>query len=123
MKILGVLINCNLDWHLHLKKASKSCHYSLSLLYPLRNVLSYDSRKLLATALTLSHLNYNSCVWYNCSSQNRKTIDTLIRNVARYVSCKGKHDSVSSEINTVLKWLNCKYRLQFEILKLAFPVS
>jgi hypothetical protein len=68
MKILGVIIDCNLDCQLHLKKVSRSCNYSLSLLYPLRSVLSYDSRKLLATALTLSHLNYNSCVWYNCSS-------------------------------------------------------
>jgi hypothetical protein len=29
---------------------------------------------------------------------------------------------VSYEINNVLRWLNCKHRLQFEILKLAFPV-
>jgi hypothetical protein len=78
MKILGVLIDCNLDWHLHLKRASEIRHHSLSLLYPLRSVFSYDSRKLLATALTLSHLNYNSCVWYNCSSQNRKSIDKYV---------------------------------------------
>jgi hypothetical protein len=82
--------------------------------------LSYESRKLLVSSLTLSHVYYVSSVWFNCSSKNRKTIDCKIRSAARYVLCRGKFDSISHELNYGLKWLTCKFRLRFEILKLAF---
>jgi hypothetical protein len=120
MKILGVMLDCNLKWDKHLSKINQSCNYSLSLLQPLRCVLSFSSRKLLISSLTLSHLHYVSSVWFNSSSNNRKAIDRLFRRAARFVLNKDKYDSVSNELNCGLKWLNCKNRWKFETLKLAF---
>jgi retron-type reverse transcriptase len=120
MKILGVMIDSNLKWDKHLSKITQSCNYSLSLLYPLRSVLSYSSRKLLISSLTLSHLHYVSSVWFNSSTTNRTAIDRISRRAAKFVLNKDKYDSVSNELNCELKWLNCKNRLKFETLKLAF---
>jgi hypothetical protein len=122
MKILGVIIDCHLNWNKHLAKVTRNCNYSLSQLYPLRSVLSFASRKTLVTALTISHLNYCSSIWMNCSSQNRQSVDCLLRRAARYVCCKDKFDPVSRDFNDVLQWLNCTNRMKFETLKLAFAM-
>jgi hypothetical protein len=98
MKILGVIIDSNLKWGKHLAKVSNSCNYSMSLLRPLRGVLSYTSKKLLISALTLSNLHYVSSVWFNYNSTSRKTINQIFRNCAKFVLCKNKYDSISSEL-------------------------
>jgi hypothetical protein len=120
MKILGVVIDSNLKWDKQLAKVSNSCNYSMSLLRPLRGVLSYTSKKLLISALTLSHLHYVSSVWFNCNSTSRKAINQIFRSCAKFVLCKNKYDSISSELTNELKWLNCNNRRKFETLKLAF---
>jgi hypothetical protein len=120
MKILGVMLDSNLKWDKHLSRINQSCNYSLSLLQPLRCVLSFSSRKLLISSLTLSHLQYVSTVWLNSCSNNRKAVDRLYRRAAKFVLNKDKYDSVSNELNRGLKWLNCKNRWKFETLKLAF---
>jgi hypothetical protein len=74
MKIVGVVIDCNLKGDMHLSKAGRNCNYSLSLLQPRRCLLSLESRKLLVTSLTLSNLYYVSCVWFNCSSKIGKLL-------------------------------------------------
>jgi hypothetical protein len=115
-KILGIMTDSNLKWDKHLSKITQSCNYSLSLLYPIRCVLSFSSRKLLISSLTLSHLYYVSSVWFNRSSNNQKEIDRMFRRAAKFVLKLNKFDSVSYELNCELKWLNCKNRLKFETL-------
>jgi hypothetical protein len=122
MKILGVLIDCHLNWNKHLAKVTRNCNYSLSQLYPLRSVLSFASRKTLAMALTISHLNYCSSIWMNCSSQNRQSVDCLLRRAARFVCSKDNFDPVSRDFTDNLEWLNCRNRTKFETLKLAFAM-
>jgi hypothetical protein len=119
---VGVVIDCNLKWDKRLAKISHDCNFSLSLLQTLRCLLLYERRKLLVSSLTLSHMYYVSCVWFNCCSMNRKAIDSKIRSAARCVLCREKFDSVCPDINNNLKWLNCKFRVRFEILKLAFHI-
>lgn len=36
--------------------------------------------------------------------------------------CKSKYDSIVDDLNCNLKWLNAKYRIKFESLKVAFNI-
>jgi hypothetical protein len=58
----------------------------------------------------------------NCPSQNRQSVDSLLRRAARYVCSKDKFDPVSRDFNDLLQWLNCRNRMKFETLKLAFAM-
>jgi hypothetical protein len=51
MKILGVMIDSNLKCDKNLSKITRSCNYSLSLLYLLHCALSFSSSKLLISSL------------------------------------------------------------------------
>jgi hypothetical protein len=63
VKILGLHINHNLDWASHMKTINSKCYSALSMIYPIKNLISLESRKILAKSLVLSKLYYVACVW------------------------------------------------------------
>jgi hypothetical protein len=122
VKILGCHLDENCSWSDQLSAVSRKCYLSLSPLYPIRTLVSLESRIILVRSLVLSKLYYGAAVWFNGSRAHQKSIDKIIRSCARYALNKSKYDSVSYDMTTILKWLNCKYRIQFELLKLAFNI-
>jgi hypothetical protein len=122
VKILGCDLDENCSWSDQLSAVSRKCYPSLSQLYPIRTLVSLESRIILVRSLVLSKLYYGAAVWFNGSRAHQKSIDKIIRSCARYAFNKSKYDSVSYDMTTILKWLNCKYRIQFELLKLAFNI-
>jgi hypothetical protein len=51
VKILGLNIDDKLDWSVHVKAANRKCYATLSTIYPIRNIISYEPRKILAESL------------------------------------------------------------------------
>jgi hypothetical protein len=47
VKILGLNID-KLDWSVHVKAVNRKCYATLGTIYPIRNIISYESRKILA---------------------------------------------------------------------------
>jgi len=120
VKILGLSIDDKLNWLKHLDNVTKKCNLALSPLYPLRNILSYKTKKMIVNSMVLSKLYYAACLWFDSSSHVKHKINNILRRCARFVLGKAKYDSVSHEFNNELEWLNCKYRFKFECTKLAF---
>jgi hypothetical protein len=110
---------CNFIRLVHSQSISRKCYLSLSPLYPIRKLVSLESRIILVRSLVLSKLYYAAAVWFNGSKAHQKSIDKIIRSCGRYALKKSKYDSVSSDMTTILKWVNSKYRIQFEMLKFA----
>jgi hypothetical protein len=120
MRILGVIFDENFSWAEHMKKVKTKCHLSLRSLFPLRSVLSLESKRIIIPALVLSHIDYACVVWLKCNLF--RDIDLLVKRCARYVYGLAKYDSVSDLICDDLKWLFSKYRVQHNTLKLAHKI-
>jgi hypothetical protein len=122
VKILGCYIDENMSWSEQLSSVNQKVFLSLSPLFPLSKLITLESRCILVRSLVLSKLYYSAVVWFNGSKAHLNAIDKLIRTCARYALDKRKYDSVSLEMTSTLKWLNCKYRIQFELLKFSFKI-
>jgi hypothetical protein len=122
IKTLGVMIDSKLNFIQQANKVARNCNFTLSKLYPIKNMLSFESRLLLANAMIVSKLRYAAVVW---SDSNKKVVsinNKVLRTVARFVLGKRKYDNVSDDINYVLEWLSCMYYYNFEVLKTCFQI-
>jgi hypothetical protein len=63
MRILGVIFDEKFSWAEHKKKVKTKYHLSLRSLFPLRSVLSLESKRIIIPALVLSHIDYACVVW------------------------------------------------------------
>lgn len=117
MKILGVHFDECLSWNTHVNYVSKKCYSSLSLLYPLKHILSVEQKKILVSSFILSIINYAAVVWLGkTSSANLDKIDKIIKSAAKYVLMLRKFDSVSHEICHELEWLYSKYLYKYNLI-------
>lgn len=122
MKILGVTIDERMSWTNHTRKVVSKCSHVLSMLFPLRDLLSVQMKKVLVNAYLMSILNYCSIVWMVPSPQNYKRLDKIVKKSARFIFRKRYICNVDEDINCKLQWLLPKYRYQFEMLKFAFKI-
>jgi hypothetical protein len=106
MRILGVLFDENIPWCRHVKKVVSGCNLTLRSLYPIQNLLSTNSKKIVISALVLSQINFASILWIR--QRNYKTIDLLITKCARNVFNLLKYDSVTELVCNELGWFFSK---------------
>jgi hypothetical protein len=84
VKILGLNIDENLDWSNQMKSVDRKCYAALNLIYPVRNLISLESRKLLAESLVLSKLYFAPCVWFKSSKSIEYQVNKIIRSASRF---------------------------------------
>jgi len=69
-------------------------------------------------SLVNSVIQYMIVLWGETTIKNLKKIENAIRSMARFVTGKGKYDSISEEI-TELEWLYPKLQYEFKVLCLC----
>ncbi len=124
LKILGAVIDEQLNYSDNCNAVIKNCYRGLSLLYPPKYVLSTESKTILIDAFICSILNYSLVIWRNHIS-NKQTINfnNVIRHAAIYVLNKRKFDSVKYEICNKLEWFLLKYKIMYENVCFAFKLT
>jgi len=122
LKVLGLTIDPKLEFTYHANLVSKKCNSILFSYYPIRKLLSMESKLLLVNAYVLSSIDYVYAIWGNGCSKTKKIVDKILRSAARFIYNVKKFDPISHEINHELEWLNPKYRHQYETLKFAFKI-
>jgi hypothetical protein len=123
VKVLGVIFDDKLDFLEQCNQVIRKCNASLSLLYPIRSILSVQSKITLVTSLILSKLQYCSIIWSNSNKKVIKEVDKMYRKLARFIFNIRKYDKVTKVINEELEWLDCNFNFQFEIIKLCYKVE
>ena len=77
IKLLGVIIDCKLNWKLQLNYVSSKSSRTIAILHKVITKLYMKSLILLYNNLFLSHLNYCSNIWGNNFKSSLKNIFTL----------------------------------------------
>ena len=73
-KLLGVVIDSNLSWNLHIDYLIKKLNTRLCLLKRAKACLAFVCRKLLHDALIKPILEYCCTVWGNCTVGNLQRV-------------------------------------------------
>ena len=94
IKCLGLTIDNTLSWDCHINMV-KRCYSNLNSLCKIKNYISFESRILVGQALIISIINYMSTIWCTTSVSNLKSIENVIRSVARFTTDKRKFDSIA----------------------------
>ena len=82
-KVLGVIIDEQLDWNSHTNKICQKLSSNLFLLSKLRHFVDTQTCKIFFNAHILSHINYASTLWDGCSEANFKRVNSLYRRASK----------------------------------------
>ena len=107
VKNLLMIFDSRVYFKHHIKSLCSHLNWTLSYLSRVKNTLDQNSRILLINALILSHLNYCSSIWGNCSEKLQYDVQKCI-NFAAKVASNGKYlkrDHVTSLLRD-LKWID-----------------
>ena len=117
IKVLGVTLDKNLSWDIHINSVCKSAHYHIHALRHIRSFISDDMAKLVACSLVSSRLDYANSVLYGTSQKNITKLQKVQNLLARVVT-----NSKSSSHNLLqhLHWLPVNHRIHFKIANITY---
>ena len=129
VKNLGVFMDQNLSWNLHLKRLSQRCFGILVGLAHAKHVLPHDLMPRLIDALVISHVRYCIQVYGNCNAEMCCIIQKVFNFAARVISKRRKYDHISDVLDN-LNWLNARQFVAYfdlcllhKIITSSFPSS
>ena len=110
IKILGTIINENLNWNDHINEGSGSLisqfKQRMNSLILISKSISIKFARQMANALLMSKVNYNIEIWGDTSKTNRNKIDNIIYKAANIILGKEAIGRTKEWKLTKLKWLN-----------------
>ena len=125
-KLLGAKLSNNFTWNLHIRDDDHSMFRTLTCkinaLYKISLVTSFKTRKMVASGLILSTLNYIIQVYGGCSGYLLKMLQVLQNKAARIVT-KLPWMTPTSVLLTQCGWLSVLQLIKYHSLVLMFKVK
>ena len=119
-KLLGMIIDENLNFNQHIDFLIKKTSPKIALLKRLRHILPLESLNKIYHATVQPHFDYSLTVWGNSSKQNLSSIQKLQNRAARAIT--GNYDYTTSVSGLIkqLSWMNIHQRLSYFLGILVF---
>ena len=95
IKVLGVILDEEMNWKSHIKSIKRKASYALRNLARTGKSLLSKTKRLLYDALVAPHLSYADVVWDGCRQEQQKELQRLHNFAVRIISGTRKHDSAS----------------------------
>ena len=114
-KVLGVQLQQQLNWDVHLAEVTKSCYSTIAILRKLKNITNKPLRKKLAEALILSKIDYCNTVFDPLSTTQQRRLQKVINSAAAFVL--RKYASTNDAIS--LGWLPVPERTESRLVTLC----
>ena len=84
-RVLGIMVDQELRWHVHINNVCKRVSQNLYLLNKLTQYVNVETRKLFFHAHCLSYINYASTVWSGANEIHLKRLNSLYRRAAKII--------------------------------------
>ena len=120
-RVLGVTIDHELRWHIHIQNVCKRISQNLYLLSKLNHYVDTDALKSFFHAHCLSHINFASTVWSGASETHLKKLNSLYRRGAKII-LSGQPISTDLKMKR-LGLLQLKQQFDFNIAVLVFKTQ
>ncbi len=88
-KYVGMYIDKNLKWDVHIHKIIPKISAKISILRSLRNLVPIDTLTLMYNAIVLPHFNYADIVLDSTSAASKFTLQSLQTRAARLITGSG----------------------------------
>lgn len=98
-KLLGVVIDPNLSWNLHIDYLIKKLNSGICLLKRAKAYFTFACRKMSYNALIKPILEYYCTVWGNCTVDNLQRVLRLQKRCARLILGSGTHENSVKPFN------------------------
>ena len=85
MQLLGVSIDRDLNFNVHVKETVRKVSRKLQVLKRYKHFIPTYAKKRLYLAYFLPHLTYCSTVWFHCGKRNADIIEKLNESILRFV--------------------------------------
>ena len=110
-KYLGVHIDSELKWNLHIDELCKKVSKMISFLGRVGKFINESSLKLLYNAAIMPHFDYGDVIWHSAAQTNLDILQKLQNRAGRIIlKVKFSEHKSISEIHDVLKWEMLKNR-------------
>ena len=116
---LGVFMENNLSFDLHIRKKCKIASNHLHNIRFARNHLSQEATETLVQGLIHSYLDFCNSLFANIPDYQINRLQTIQNRAARLVA-NAPYDHPSTPILKSLHWLPVRARIQFKILVTVF---
>ena len=120
VRYLGVEVDSNLTWNVHVKYICRSIYFKLHALRHLSSTLQTDLLNTLYKTTIQPCIDYACSVWGNCSLKNRELIRRLQRRAARIVMKEYDFSKSCTDLMKKLKWQSFDTRRDYFLCILAY---
>lgn len=111
IKLLGVIIDCKLDWIKQINNVKRKALNVIRNLHRIRHIIPVTQKIQLYNALVTPHFTYADVVWGGCGKTNSRRLQTAQNFALRTIMNRKKSDS-ATEILQELKFLNLSEKRQ-----------
>ena len=98
IKILGVDLDDDLNFRVHIRGMCKEVEGMISILRRLKNLIPVNSRLLLYKSIIMPHLTYCHLVWHFCTASDSRKLQRLQERAVRLV-----YNTTTDSYDTLLK--------------------
>ena len=109
IKVLGILIDENLNWRKQVLKVRKSASNTIRKLHRINHLLPIDIKIQLYNALVVPHFDYADVIWGGCSTQMSRKLQITQNFAVKSITGAKKFDHVTESYEK-LKFLNLQQR-------------
>ena len=116
VKYLGVYIDKNLNWLVHIKELSLQFAKCCSLLYQLCEYVTTETLHMLYYSFAFNRIQYGITIWGTASQNQVHEIEVRLNNIIRTITCSKKFAHVT-ELYKKLNFLKVKDVYKLELAK------
>lgn len=117
---LGVILDQELSFSLHINQLTRSCYYQLRQLRVVSRSLSCSAAAALVHAFVTSRLDHCSSILAGLPLAQTARLDRVLRCAARLIGRIPKYGSVSAYMRDTLHWLPIAQRICYRIAVLVW---
>lgn len=98
IKVLGIHIDCELNWNKQVNEVNKKASYAARNLSRINQLIPIKARSILYNSLVATHLNYADTVWGGCGSKNQNKLQRTQNSAVKSLLGMKKHESASEAL-------------------------
>src|SRR6218665_2633127 len=117
---LGVILDQELSFSLHINQLTRSCYYQLRQLRVVSRSLSFSAAAALVHAFVTIGLDHCSSILAGLPLAQTARLDRVLRCAARLIGRISKYGSVSAYMRDTLHWLPIAQRIYYRIVVLVW---
>ena len=119
VKTFGVWLDRDLSMMTHINMILKGAFIFLKQMKSIKDLLSIESLKTLASSLVLSRINYGNIILAGLPKYQKNRLQSLINTAARLITGPRKYNHMNPVLED-LHWLKIDERIDYKVLLLMF---